>query len=288
MTSVPSPGVPAGVVAKAFLGGPLSDYRVILGKGGTLLSEHIPSGKKVPAVEVMSLARSTLSTAAQFARFGRGRLAVGAAAATVATGFAIYEARKQRTQDADAPAAGPADATSAPILVPEKGGPILVGSTEPQPRTVSAPESGDRPPKSRRRSSPSQPVTHPAVPHTLQAADPAHTAEEPAEVTAPGAGVDWTAVAGTEVTKARKEHAEGRTGEAVERLRQLLLYLDEVPGKNGSPVSPAITFAPLSALVEFAEATDGSASGAWSATEVAQWMDCLENLAETEDLDHET
>lgn len=163
-----------------------------------------------------------------------------------------------------------------------------MAGAEPQPETVSTPDSRARLPKTWRKGSPSLAVPQPAAAAAPQTADPARTAEKPAEITSPRASVDRTAATGTEVAKARKEHAEGRTGEAVERLRQLLLYLDEVPGKTGSPIYPAITFAPLSALVEFVEAADGSASDAWSATEVAQWMERREGIAETADPQQET
>src|SRR4051794_35748385 len=77
------------------MGGSSADYRVVLGRGTTLLTEHIASGKKVPAVELGDLA----STGSKILSHLGGRRVGGAAAvagAAVVALYGVHELRKTR------------------------------------------------------------------------------------------------------------------------------------------------------------------------------------------------
>lgn len=73
---------------KNFMGGSDTDYRVVLGKSRTFLTEHVPSGKKVPAVE----AGQVLRGASQVLNTILGGVAA------VASVYGAYEARKGRKE----------------------------------------------------------------------------------------------------------------------------------------------------------------------------------------------
>lgn len=291
MPSIPDPSVPAGVVAKAFLGGPTSDYRVVVGAAGTLLSEHIPSGKKVPAVEVVALAQRGLSGAVQLAKLGRGGLlGAGAAGAAVAAGavYAVYATRKHQQGGDEATEVAPAaTGTAAPILAPStSSSSLLAEAAQAQPDMVATAKS--------RRGAAKGPSAGQAksAPGQADVADTGVGPEPEAGARAgagagqdgPPASVDWSVVTPSEVAKARQEYAHGDVAAAVARLSQLLHFLDELPGKSASPIYPAITEAPLAALTEFAEngdlsdLSDLSEVVQVSAADVAQWRLRLDEL----------
>ncbi len=284
MPSISDPSVPAGVVAKAFLGGPTSDYRVVVGAAGTLLSEHIPSGKKVPAVEVVALAQRGVSGAVQLAKLGRGGLLGAGAALAAGAVYAAYAARKQQQDGDEAIEVAPAaTGTAAPILAPPtSSSSLLAEAPQAQPDMVSTAES--------RRSaaqgpSASQAESAPGLTDVADTGvDPEPEAEAGAGQDGPAASVDWSVVTPSEVAKARQEYAHGEVAAAVARLSQLLHFLDELPGKSASPIYPAITEAPLAALTEFAENGDLSDLGDLSevvpvsAADVAQWRLRLDEL----------
>lgn len=80
---------------KNFMGGPDADYRVVLGKALTFLTEHVPSGKKVPAVEAGQVAKGVSQVLNN--RAG-GVLCILGGVAAVAAVYGAYEARKGRKE----------------------------------------------------------------------------------------------------------------------------------------------------------------------------------------------
>ena len=73
---------------KNFMGGSDADYRVVLGNARTFLTEHVPSGKKVPAVEAGQVVRG----ASQVLNTILGGVAA------VASVYGAFEARKGRKE----------------------------------------------------------------------------------------------------------------------------------------------------------------------------------------------
>ena len=286
MPTIPDPSVPAGVVAKAFLGGPTSDYRVVVGAAGTLLSEHIPSGKKVPAVEVVALAQRGLSGAVQLAKLGRGGLLGAGAAVAAGAVYAVYAARKHQQDGDEATEVAPAaTGTAAPILAPPtSSSSLLAEAAQARPDMVSTAKSrrgaAKGPSAGQAKSAPGQAD----VADTGVGPEPEAGARAGAGQDDPPASVDWSVVTPSEVAKARQEYAHGDVTAAVARLSQLLHFLDELPGKSASPIYPAITEAPLAALTEFTEngdlsdLSDLSEVVPVSAADVAQWRLRLEEL----------
>lgn len=248
MVSVPN------IQPKAFLGGSIEEYRLVIGKGSTVLTEHIASGRKVPAVEAAS---STLSKAAPLLKSGRGGNAAIAATATVAAVVTVYgavqarrslkEARALRVeverfrqeQDADAQPAGRPILTSDPALLREREE-VLVESAGEREQPASSVHGGS--------------LESLLVDVYVAAAD------DDAPVTAT---VDWVHTAETQVAIARAERDQGATEDAVGRLRQLLFFLDSLPDEQDLPAHIAVE--PLLALVELS-------------------LDVLEHPGETDDL----
>lgn len=286
-------GVPIGVIAKAFLGGLPEDYRVVLGKGGTLLSEHIKSGRKVPAVEVSTVVEVATKAAAKLPPPVLGALVAGVAVATVGSGLALNEVRKLRKQLSADQAADPGPpGASAPILMPERAEEPLLMSTEAMPdETVLVPVRRPRTPMGRARQARKAAAT--GLESVMDTGTDRSLADAEAtiqgdrgeavshvEVAGTGHRVDWAVVTPQEVARARTEHEAGLTGDAVQRLRQLLHFLDELPGKNRSPIYPAITLEPLTALVEFSQsALSGSGMAPVPSPEVVRWAERLTGLS---------
>ncbi|MFC6287590.1 hypothetical protein ACFP3Q_14480 [Nocardioides sp. GCM10027113] len=83
----------ANIRPKTFLGGSPNEYRLVLGKGSTLLSEHIASGRKVPAVEAGPALKGA-STVLRSTGGSGSALAATATIAAVATVYGVVRARR--------------------------------------------------------------------------------------------------------------------------------------------------------------------------------------------------
>lgn len=320
----------SGIRPKIFRGGPASDYRLGIGENSTLLSEHIPTGLKVPAVEVDTLLAAA-SKVAKLDRSGKAALAAGATAATVVTVYSLVKSRQARKENAALRAevaqlrngeVGASESTETavsrdteevltvvevgPILLSEPSAPRILDPTAVRPLVIvgewtkTAP--ADSPADRRSTPSPGDPAPSDDW-HRHSATDADQVGEAVGAYDVPTAvgidvaveasansrsdeiaittKVDWAQTVESQVEAARNEQLQGKAADGIDRLTRLLLFLDEIPGKQGSPLYPAITVEPLIALVELSAQPPQEGGGA--ATSTTDWLTRLSGHATNTD-----